>query len=160
MLNKEQKLASEINHSRVLVLAGPGTGKTTTLISRYKHLINTGAGLELMNVDSKIVEYIIRDFVKTDTPILTVHDSFIVPFGEEDRLEKLMKEAFVYVTNKNKTKVKFNKNLTLGHVNQVKYSTGPDRDYYLDSMHAVNENVATEGYRKRLERHTRYHLPD
>ena len=43
MLNKEQKLASEINHSRVLVLAGPGTGKTTTLISRYKHLINTGA---------------------------------------------------------------------------------------------------------------------
>ena len=30
-----------------------------------------------------------------------------------------MKEAFVYVTNKN--------------------------DYYLDSMHAVNENVATEG---------------
>ena len=125
-----------------------------------KNLINTGAGLELMNIDSKIAEYVIKDFVKTDTPILTVHDSFIVPFGEEDRLEKLMKEAFVYVTNKNKTKVKFNKNLTLGHVNQAKYSTGPDRDYYLDSMHAVNENVATEGYRKRLERHTRYHLPD
>ena len=113
-----------------------------------------------MNIDSKIAEYIIKDFVKTDTPILTVHDSFIVPFGEEDRLEKLMKEAFVYVTNKNRTKVKFNKNLTLGQVNQAKYSTGPDRDYYLDSMHAVNENVATEGYRKRLERHTRYHLPD
>ncbi len=85
-----------------------------------KDLINTGAGLELMNIDSKIAEYVIKDFVKTDTPILTVHDSFIVPFGEEDRLEKIMKEAFVYVTNKNKTKVKFNKNLTLGQVNQAK----------------------------------------
>ena len=104
--------------------------------------------------------YLFPRYNKTDTPILTVHDSFIVPFGEEDRLEKLMKEAFVYVTNKNKTKVKFNKNLTLGQVNQAKHSTGPDRDYYLDSMHAVNENVATEGYRKRLERYTRYHLPD
>ncbi len=122
-----------------------------------KHLINTGAGLELMNIDSKIAEYVIKDFVKTDTPILTVHDSFIVPFGEEDRLEKLMKEAFVYVTNKNRTKVKFNKNLTLGQLNQYKYSTGPDRDYYLDSMHAVNESVATEGYSKRLERHRRHY---
>ena len=34
MLNKEQKLASEINHSRVLVLAGPGTGKTTTILEK------------------------------------------------------------------------------------------------------------------------------
>ena len=79
-----------------------------------KHLVNTGAGLQLMNIDSKIAKYVIKDFVKTDTHILTVHDSFIVPFGEEDRLEKLMKETFVYVTNKNGTKVKFNKNLTLG----------------------------------------------
>ena len=122
-----------------------------------KDLINTGAGLELMNIDSKIAEYVIKDFVKTDTPILTVHDSFIVPFGEEDRLEKLMEEAFVYVTNKNRIEVKFNKNLTLGQVNQAKYSTGPDRDYYLDSMHAVNESIATEGYRKRLERHRRHY---
>ena len=42
MLNKEQLQASEINDSRVLVLAGPGTGKTTTLVSRYKHLISRG----------------------------------------------------------------------------------------------------------------------
>ena len=40
MLNKEQLLASEIKDDRVLVLAGPGTGKTTTLVSRYKYLIN------------------------------------------------------------------------------------------------------------------------
>ena len=56
-------------------------------------------------MDSKIAEYIIRDFVKTDTPILTVHDSFIVPIGEEERLDNLMKEAFNDVTKKNKVKV-------------------------------------------------------
>ena len=122
-----------------------------------KDLINTGAGLELMNVDSKIAEYVIKDFVKTDTPILTVHDSFIVPFGEENRLEKLMKEAFVYVTNKDRIKVKFNKNRTLVQVNQSKFATGLDRDYYLDNMHFVNESVSTEGYRKRLKRHRRHY---
>ena len=42
MLNKEQLLASEIKDERVLVLAGPGTGKTTTLVSRYKFLIDQG----------------------------------------------------------------------------------------------------------------------
>jgi len=124
---------------------------------KIKHLINTGAGLELMNIDSKIAEYIIKDFVQTDTPILTVHDSFIVPFGEEDRLERLMKKAFVYVTNKDRIKVKFNKNRTLVQVNQFKFTTGPDRDYYLDNMHFVNESVSTEGYRMRLERHRRHY---
>ena len=43
------------------------------------HMICSGAGLRLMNIDSRICDYVIADFVKTDTPILTVHDSFIVP---------------------------------------------------------------------------------
>ena len=37
-----------------------------------------------MNIDSRICEYVIADFVQTNTPILMVHASFIVPFGEED----------------------------------------------------------------------------
>jgi len=45
-----------------------------------------------MNIDSRICEYVIADFVQTDTPILTVHDSFIVPFGQDDRLHQLMKK--------------------------------------------------------------------
>ena len=39
MLNKEQLEASEIQDEGVN-FAGPGTGKTTTLVSRYKYLIN------------------------------------------------------------------------------------------------------------------------
>ena len=42
MLNKEQTKASEMQSERVLVLAGPGTGKTTTLVGRYKYLIDQG----------------------------------------------------------------------------------------------------------------------
>ena len=57
-----------------------------------------GAGLRLMNIDSHMCDYVIADFVLTDTPILAVHDSFIVPIGEEDRLNKLVKKAFNEVT--------------------------------------------------------------
>ena len=42
------------------------------------HMICIGAGLRLMDIDGRICDYVISDFVKTDTPILTVHDSFIV----------------------------------------------------------------------------------
>ena len=71
-------------------------------------MICSGAGLRLMNIDSRICDYVIADFVKTDTPILTVHDSFIVQIGEEDRLNQLMKKAFNEVTKKARITVKFN----------------------------------------------------
>ena len=48
--------------------------------------------------------------LEQSTPILTVHDSFIVPIGEEDRLNQLMKEAFEDVTNKVGIEVKYNQN--------------------------------------------------
>ena len=47
-----------------------------------------------MNYDSRIVEYILDEFIERDTPILTVHDSFIVPLGLENELYRLMQEAF------------------------------------------------------------------
>ncbi len=123
---------------------------------KVAHMICSGAGLMLMNMDSRIAEYIIRDFVKTDTPILTVHDSFIVPIGEEDRLDNLMKEAFNEVTKKNKVKVKFNKNMTLKGINQFKFSTGPDREYYLNSMNFIAEGNPTKGYLSRWNNHKSY----
>lgn len=41
-LNKEQKLAATTIDGRVLILAGAGTGKTATLISRVAYMIDTG----------------------------------------------------------------------------------------------------------------------
>ena len=121
--------------------------------SEIKHLICSGAGLRLMNIDSRICEYIITDFVETGTPVLTVHDSFIVPFGEEDRLNKLMKEAFTEITQKVRVKVKFNKNLT----KQQLYSHGAqDRNWFLDMIDSIGKGNPTNGYQRRLERHQEY----
>ena len=114
------------------------------------HLICSGAGLRLMNIDSRICEYVIADFIQTHTPILTVHDSFIVPFGEEDRLNQLMKEAFEQVTYKVGIKVKFNENLT----KQQLYVHGAnDRNWLLDMLSFVQKGKPSEGYKIRLERH-------
>ena len=41
-LNPEQLSAASQSSKNVLVLAGPGTGKTTALIGRYSHLIKSG----------------------------------------------------------------------------------------------------------------------
>lgn len=41
-LDPDQRLAAEARAASVLVLAGPGTGKTTTLVGRYRHLVDNG----------------------------------------------------------------------------------------------------------------------
>ena len=41
-LNEEQKIAAKNQANSLLVLAGPGTGKTSTLVGRYVHLVNEG----------------------------------------------------------------------------------------------------------------------
>ena len=114
------------------------------------HLICSGAGLRLMNIDSRICEYVIADFVRTDTPILTVHDSFIVPFEKEDRLLRLMKEAFEHVTHKVGIKAKFNQNLTQ---TQLSVHGAQDRDWYLRMVSWITKGNPTNGYQRRLERH-------
>ena len=97
--------------------------------------------------------YVVTDFVKTDTPILTVHDSFIVPIGHEDRLNQLMEEAFNEVTDKARIKVKFNQNLTKTQL----YAHGvQDRDWFLDMFQSLFKNKPTNGYQRRLERHRKH----
>jgi hypothetical protein len=114
------------------------------------HLICSGAGLRLMNIDSRICEYVIADFIQTHTPILTVHDSFIVPFGEEDRLKQVMQEAFERETYKVNIKVKFNENLTK---KQLYVHGAQDRNWFLDMLSFVQKGEPSEGYKRRLERH-------
>lgn len=41
-LNQRQKEAVETLQGSVMLLAGPGTGKTTTLIERIKNMLNSG----------------------------------------------------------------------------------------------------------------------
>ena len=117
---------------------------------KISHLICSGAGLRLMNLDSRICEYVIEKFVERDTPILTVHDSFIVPFGSERELDRVMKEAFKRVTKQRHVKAKYNQNLTEA---QLYAGRAVDRDFYLDMISMVTEPEMAKGYRLRMESH-------
>jgi hypothetical protein len=118
------------------------------------HKICSGEGIRLINYDSMIVEYILDDFIKRDTAILSVHDSFVVQLGEENRLHELMKEVFERVMKVNKVKVKYNKNIT----KQDLYSSRHlDYDYFIDMFIHLTKGNSTNGYKRRMERHNQYY---
>lgn len=59
----------------------------------------SGAGIDLMYVDSQITEKLIETFTyKYQCPILTIHDSYIVPFGYDRKLKEEMVNVFEAVT--------------------------------------------------------------
>ena len=122
-------------------------------------LICTGAGLGLMNLDAKIVEYVIKDFLLNNKPILTVHDSFIVQIGQEDKLDKVMNKAFKHITDLadiKEVKVKYNNNPVMA---QIIANRHLDRDYYLDMFrHTVSDPPTCKGYKRRYERHLRFFI--
>ena len=73
-----------------------------------------------------------------------------MPFGEEDRLLQLMKEAFEHVTYKTGIKAKFNDNLTKKQL----YAHGAqDRNWFLGMIDTLRKGDPTDGYKRRLERH-------
>lgn len=51
-----------------------------------------------MHTDSQITDIIIQRFTQRGIPMLTVHDSYIVPFGYDYLLKQTMEEAFKQVT--------------------------------------------------------------
>ena len=114
------------------------------------HLICSGAGSRLTNIDSRICDYVIADFVMTDTPILSVHDGFIVPIGEEDRLHQLMKEAFNEITSKARIEVEYNQNLTKARLYAHNSQHG---DWFSGVFQSLFRGAPTNGYKRRLERH-------
>ena len=63
------------------------------------HKLASGAGIELMYVDSQITQRLIERFTRHyQCPILTIHDSYIVPFGYDRILHKEMQAAFEVIT--------------------------------------------------------------
>ena len=64
----------------------------------------TDKGISLMNIDSKIAEYVINKFTEQNIPILTVHDSFIVQTDQQQTLKLYMEEATLEVLG---TKIEF-----------------------------------------------------
>lgn len=66
----------------------------------------SGAGIELMNLDSQITEQIIGAFLEREIPILTIHDSYVVPSDADVLLQETMQAAFEKVTGHANVKIK------------------------------------------------------
>ena len=61
--------------------------------------IASGAGIDLMYLDSQITERIIKFFTEREIPMLSIHDSYVVPFGHDNALMREMQAAFFALTN-------------------------------------------------------------
>ena len=104
----------------------------------------TGKGLGLMNLDGKIAEYIIDKFTNNNIPVLCIHDSFIVPFNQDNLLRKTMNEGIMQITNQGLPNID-RKWLGFTELNSVKHL---DRDLYLDRIKHLGETAPnrSKGY--------------
>ena len=74
---------------------------------KIEHKLATGAGKDLMFIDSQITELLIERFTyHYQCPILTIHDSYVVPFGYDDILKQEMEFAFEKVTGMKDPEIK------------------------------------------------------
>ena len=60
-------------------------------IARY---LNTGIGLRLQNLDSRITDIVLKEMTQSGIPCLPVHDSYIVPQSHRDLLFQEMTNAY------------------------------------------------------------------
>ncbi|MDC1194515.1 hypothetical protein N8081_01060 [Pseudomonadota bacterium] len=110
----------------------------------------TGKGLQLMNLDGKIAEYIIDKFTQNKVPVLCIHDSFVVPRSKDDFLRQTMNEAIINVTSQGLPKID-RKGLGLNEISSVKHL---DKDLYLDRVNNLSQTTPNRSkgymYRKQL----------
>ena len=85
-MNSDQKNAAENIGSPTLVIAGPGTGKTTTLIERYKYLLSKGIAPEQITcctfsrkAADEIKERILESFGKEASKAAVLLLAFLLP---------------------------------------------------------------------------------
>jgi hypothetical protein len=75
--------------------------------SAISHKIASGAGIGLMYIDSQITERLIKRFTyHYKCPMLSVHDSYLVPFGYDRILHEEMCNAFCEVTGMSDPNIK------------------------------------------------------
>ena len=70
------------------------------------HKIASGAGIDLMYIDSQITERLIAYFTKRGVPMLSIHDSYVVPFGYDNDLIREMKTAFCEIAGVKEVRLK------------------------------------------------------
>jgi hypothetical protein len=116
-----------------------------------KHYIGTDKGVELMAVDGRITSRIINTFTNLNIPVLTIHDSYIVPEGHEEQLVEQMDKATKAELNGFKVRLKFEV-LSYGEVKN-NYKQQEDKHLLLkalDQLKQASTTTRTEAYKHRL----------
>ena len=115
--------------------------------------IATGAGTMLTNLDGKIVEFVIKRFLASNTPVLSVHNSFIVQISKVNELQIAMKDAWAFVTEQ--TEIKYKQNLPL-HQDAAAWKN-VDYAFYLDRVAELPKGqTRSTGYLNRLNKHNKF----
>ena len=128
-----------------------------TFLQQHPYLedgICSDQGIRLMNVDSHITNYIIKEFVRLQKPILSVHDSYIVDTRDVELLRDCMREASLDVVG-----VDLAAEQELPSYQDVMATRYPDRDYHLQVLEHYLINPAenkTTGYKHRYQQYQYY----
>ena len=112
--------------------------------------LGTDKGVELMNVDGRITARIINHFTKKNIPVLTIHDSYVIPDVHSGELRTIMNK--VVTEELNGYKINLDQE-GIGR-DQIQAFMNMDRANATDYNH--NQRVTyikTEGYNNRLKQH-------
>jgi len=107
-----------------------------------------------MNVDSHITNFIIKEFVRRQKPILSVHDSYIVGIRDVELLEDCMRDASLQVVGADLAAER-----ELPSYKEVMATRYPDRDYHLQVFdHYLTKPAKnkTTGYKHRYQQYQTY----
>jgi len=116
--------------------------------------IGSDSGVELMAVDGRITDRLIRSFTERAKPILTVHDSYIVLYEDERLLKDEMIKAAEAETGSTSFRMTV-ESLSPAQVNALRDPLDPKRLY--DGYTALaNKTTPADGYLKRWDRYKRW----
>jgi len=128
-----------------------------TFLQQHPYLedgICSDQGIRLMNVESHITNYIIKEFVGRQKPILSVHDSYIVDTRDVELLRDCMKEASLHVVG-----VDLAAEQELPSYQHIMASRHQDYDVYLHQVEAVLTEPSqqkTDSYSSRYRQYQSY----
>ena len=128
-----------------------------TFLKQHPYLedgICSDQGIRLMNVDSNITNFIIKEFVKRQKPILSVHDSYIVGTRDVELLRASMRKDSLHVVGVDLAAEQDKPSYQ--NIMATKYL---DRDYYLHAFtHVLAEPAKNKstGYLSRYKQYQSY----
>lgn len=113
--------------------------------------IATDKGVELMAIDGRITARIINYFTNMNIPVLTIHDSYIVPMGYEQQLHEQMDKATEQELKGYRVNLKYEV-LTYNQINN-QYNLLEDKHLMVEGLNQLSKQskpIRTEEYKVRL----------